>query len=833
MLTCPCRYVAKYATKTEREAPAFSNMLSDILSGMDSESTARSACQKLLNKMVGERTYSAQETSHLLLGIPLVRSSVSFTNLNLSSGGALRELTRAAEEGDMDVDAPPADDSEAVTGDSWVQRSVLTYFPFPTKHLHGSDRYTARGNEMANLSMHNVFTHYSWNGKEWRRRRQSSNPIVLRVFPRLSPNPEHATYEEYCRVRVMLHHPYRSLDELRMVDGEERSWSELFAACRVAHGRDHPKDCLRDWDDEKDRVEEEEDDDEETVNPDLEVMTEEDWQLYAGMMPNGPIPIFEHGDIGNRPLDQGWDPSAGRSRWQDVNQMAGYIQEQKRARGVDADEEMGGMVDVDTLAVEQRAVYDAYVDAYRQILDGHEVPPLHLNIDGTAGCGKTYLIHAICQTLRRMAVENARPDPVRVMAPSGVAALNINGRTCHSAFAIPASNGPFKELSTGSRLANLQEEYRGVHFFIIDEKSMLGMRMFGRIDSRLRQIRPDKHDVLLGGFHLALFGDFAQLPPVGDRSLYAPAPRDGGESQQLARQGAHAYKLFTIPGSSFQLRTVHRQQGPEQERFRQLLARASKGGLTRDDWEYLVTRDEQKLSQEVRQGFEDATCLFTKCEAVNEFNLTKLVSSNQPCARVQAKHDGGREAKAATADEAMGLESDCVVSIGARVMISRNIWQREGLVNGTLGDVYDVIWGPGASRSDLPIAVLVACPTYKGPTLWRTPPAPDFPHGIPLVPITPFKATFEIGGKTLSRTQLPLRLAWAVTVHKSQGLTLGKVRVGLGKKEFSSGLTFVALSRVKTFEGLMLIERVDYSRVQTLGGKGLQERLEDFARRYP
>lgn len=100
------------------------------------------------------------------------------------------------------------------------------------------------------------------------------------------------------------------------------------------------------------------------------------------------------------------------------------------------------------------------------------------------------------------------------------------------------------------------------------------------------------------------------------------------------------------------------------------------------------------------------------------------------------------------------------------------------------------------------------------------------------MPITAVKSSFEIGGKTYSRTQLPLRLAWAVTVHKSQGLTLGRTKIGLGKREFCSGLTFVALSRVRIIQDLMLVENVDYSRVQKLGGKGLQERLDDFARRY-
>jgi hypothetical protein len=116
--------------------------------------------------------------------------------------------------------------------------------------------------------------------------------------------------------------------------------------------------------------------------------------------------------------------------------------------------------------------------------------------------------------------------------------------------------------------------------------------------------------------------------------------------------------------------------------------------------------------------------------------------------------------------------------------------------------------------------------------MWHTEPRPGFPDGIPIVPVTPLKTTFELGGKTLSRTQLPLQLAWAVTIHKSQGLTLRKIKLGLGNREFSTGLTFVGLSRVKAFNDIMIADQVDYSRVKNLGGKHLQHRLDDYARRY-
>ncbi|KAJ6482343.1 hypothetical protein C8R47DRAFT_981913, partial [Mycena vitilis] len=101
-----------------------------------------------------------------------------------------------------------------------------------------------------------------------------------------------------------------------------------------------------------------------------------------------------------------------------------------------------------------------------------------------------------------------------------------------------------------------------------------------------------------------------------------------------------------------------------------------------------------------------------------------------------------------------------------------------------------------------------------------------------LLPIPVSKTTFGFGGKTCARTQVALRLAWAVTIHKSRGLTSPKVKLGLGSKEFASGLTFVGLSRVKELKDLMILGTFDFSRVRKLAGTDYQHQLDDMAHRY-
>ena len=172
-------------------------------------------------------------------------------------------------------------------------------------------------------------------------------------------------------------------------------------------------------------------------------------------------------------------------------------------------------------------------------------------------------------------------------------------------------------------------------------------------------------------------------------------------------------------------------------------------------------------------------------------NVTKLRANGQPIATVKAIHTGPNASKASL-DDAAGLEPIICTAHGARVMLTANLWTEVGLANGAMGTVTSICYKSGQAPPQLPVSVMVRFDSYRGPTL---------PDGT--VPIAPIRHTWYTSGAQCSRLQLPLKLAWAVTIHKTQGLTLDKVVIDIGKKEFSCGLTFVACSRVRRLTDML------------------------------
>ena len=309
--------------------------------------------------------------------------------------------------------------------------------------------------------------------------------------------------------------------------------------------------------------------------------------------------------------------------------------------------------------------------------------------------------------------------------------------------------------------------------------------MFAAIDKRLREAFPESKNEPFGGRSIILFGDFGQLPPVLDLPMYATNISHDINSND----GIASYKNFR---EVYKLDVIQRQSGDceEQKVFREILLRLRDGDCNLDDWKKLSTRFEDKLKPTERNQFSDAVFLLTIWDDVDRVNTDMLRALNQPVAKIHAVHTGGRAAKKASSEVAKGLEAQLLLAKGARVMLTANLWTEGGLVNGSMGTIDDIVFAETGPPS-LPVAVFVKFDLYEGPSITTS-------EGNNVVPIVPIKRMWESkSGTSCSRLQIPLCLAWAITVHKSQGLTLAKAKIDLGSKEFAAGLSFVAVSRVR------------------------------------
>ena len=426
-------------------------------------------------------------------------------------------------------------------------------------------------------------------------------------------------------------------------------------------------------------------------------------------------------------------------------------------------------------------------------------PPLRMIVSGTAGTGKSYLINCLRLFLQHQ---------LRVAAPTGVAAFNVDGHTLHSLLSLP-TRGDFKDLE-GERLTKLQQSFSDIKYIIMDEMSMVGRKTLGQVDRRLRQAFPHHAQEVFGGCSCLLFGDFGQLPPVMDLPLYTTDSRS-----ELSDQGRTAYQSFQ---HAVVLDKVMRQAGqnPQQVKFRDILLRLRDAKVTVADWNCLMTQTPTHVQD--LSPFATALHLIPTVEAVVEHNVTQLHASGQPIATIKAVHTGANASKA-PADDAGGLEAVICLANSARVMLTSNLWIDVGLVNGAMGTIQAICYRTGGPP-DLPIAVMVQFDRYSGPTLHDG-----------TVPITPLRRTWSSSGGQCSRLQLPLKLAWAVTIHKSQGLTLDKVVIDVGKREFSTGLTFVACSRVRQLRDLLFSPPFPFQRLACLANScRLKERQEEDAR---
>lgn len=398
-----------------------------------------------------------------------------------------------------------------------------------------------------------------------------------------------------------------------------------------------------------------------------------------------------------------------------------------------------------TLSPEQRAVFERI-----------ETTSDNIFVTGRAGTGKSTLLNHLAEQTSKQLV---------ISAPTGVAALNVGGQTIHSLFQLPIGVIADAEIDQSRELIKLLST---IDTLVIDEVSMVNADLLDAIDRSLRQAR-NRRDEAFGGVQLVLFGDPYQLAPVpgeGDERAYF---EDHYRSMWFFDARVWNETDLTI----YELNTIHRQH---EDDFKRMLTAVRHGQVTAEIAERL---NEVGARPAPSDG---AITLATTNSTVTRINSTELGRLPGRVLTARAEINGEFGGRAYPADENLELK------VGARVMFLRNDTGNDAgqrWVNGSVGTVVKIATTVHVELDGERHEVR--------PTVWEK-----------------FKYSYSPLTKALRRdvvaefTQFPLRLAWAVTIHKSQGKTYDRAIVDLGQRSFAPGQTYVALSRISDLDGLHL-----------------------------
>jgi ATP-dependent DNA helicase PIF1 len=370
----------------------------------------------------------------------------------------------------------------------------------------------------------------------------------------------------------------------------------------------------------------------------------------------------------------------------------------------------------------------------------------NLFLYGPGGTGKSYLLRKTHKESIAKGVKSV------ITATTGCAALNVGGCTLHHWSGLKLATEEVPVLYTKiTKSKKVLARWLSVEELLIDEVSMLSASFFTKLETLARFIR--KNDKPFGGIHLVVSGDFLQLSPVNDDFVFKT---DAWKSMNF--EIVDCFTPYRYPDEDF---------------FR-LLLRARVGQLLPIDIEKLNSR----ICKSEEDGKVDGiipTILHSRkvdVGSINEKELAKLEG------RMYEYHAVDTKPKYNEVMDEM-IPSTVRLKVGAQVMLITNLGVDSGLVNGSRG-------------------VVVALETMRAHVRFR-----HFSIAIDMYAFE--KEITEEGRKvTLGRLQIPLILAYALSIHKSQGSTLDSAMIDIGKTIFCSGQAYVCLSRVRSLEGLWI-----------------------------
>ena len=382
-------------------------------------------------------------------------------------------------------------------------------------------------------------------------------------------------------------------------------------------------------------------------------------------------------------------------------------------------------------------------------------------------------------------------------------------------------NGNGIKMLSGPNLIKLQERCKNIAAVIIDEYSMIPSKDIFYVNQRLKQ--GFANDMPYGGIPLVWVGDPGQIPPVGGSSGWVSKTSTNVPINGIAKQGYNDYMSIT---TVMKLTDVVRQHGV----YMELLLRLRDGKTTVDDWQLLMNScTVQNITPEklIRFNSSETMWLFNTNKENNQHNINQLKLMLKPIILIHAEHDSISSVGKST-ESCRKLAPKLYLCVGAKIMLLWNINISLGLVNGSNGIIKDFIFSENIHAPSLPTAIIVYFPDYKGPPYFS---GFDQEKWVPIFPeITRWGGA---GDTDHYRKQFPICLSWALTVWKSQGMTIrGLVSVSLGDSEKEHGLTFVALSRATDINNVFLGAGCSLERITTKISSGfkLKQRLVEDIR---